>query len=479
MKRAFRGDSAKEFFSSGSGKAGTTFLLTLVVVSIYVLATYPLDFGVQRWNNPAVWADFPKLAPPSWSNFFSGQKRAEHLVLELRSPSSVSLTPGSSTASYSFQFDYSADEPPSFTSLTIYNVTYFSSSPTVSAALTRPDGRLVELYSFTIPGPRSGEALPVSRYYETPRRIFLTGEAQVAASASDFLKQEFGVYFPPGDLTIKGTDRALFGTPGKGGEFEVLKGHYILNVRADLGSPSDTVTSVKIVVAGRVFGLMGTDSLGRDLAVGLLFGFPVALFIGLATSTLATVAGTVLGIESGYRGGKTDTVIQRGSDILVNIPLLPILIFLTFIIGQKLWVVMVILVAFSWPGLAITVRSMVLQMRSSQLVEAAVAMGASPTRIMLRHVFPQTAPFIFAQLIFFTPSAILAEASLSFLGLGDPSLPTWGQILELGFRNGGVYAGYWWWVLPPGFLIVLTALTFALVALGLEPVVNPRLRRMK
>jgi peptide/nickel transport system permease protein len=87
------------------------------------------------------------------------------------------------------------------------------------------------------------------------------------------------------------------------------------------------------------------------------------------------------------------------------------------------------------------------------------------------------APFIVAQMIFFAPGAILAEASLSFLGLGDPSIPTWGQMLEAGFRTGALYVGYWWWVLPPGILIVITALAFMLLALALEPIVDPRLRR--
>ena len=98
---------------------------------------------------------------------------------------------------------------------------------------------------------------------------------------------------------------------------------------------------------------------------------------------------------------------------------------------------------------------------------------------MLRHIFPQVAPYILSQMIFYTPSAILAEAGLSFLGLGDPSMPTWGQILEYGFRNGAVYLGYWWWILPPGILIVFSAVTFVLLALGLEPVVNPKLRRWR
>ena len=135
------------------------------------------------------------------------------------------------------------------------------------------------------------------------------------------------------------------------------------------------------------------------------------------------------------------------------------------------------MIVIGWPGLAIVVRSMVLQMRTGQLVEATRAIGASNKRIMFRRLLVQVAPFVFAQMIFFTPAAILAEAGLSFLGLGDPSIPTWGQILEHGFRTGAVYIGYWWWVLPPGLLIVATAMTFVLLTLGLEPVVNPRLRK--
>ncbi len=104
---------------------------------------------------------------------------------------------------------------------------------------------------------------------------------------------------------------------------------------------------------------MGTDSLGRDLARGLLYGFPVALTIGVITSVMATIIGTSLGIISGYLGGKTDIAIQRISDVLSNIPLLPILLFLAFILGQKLWIVMATLVVFGWPGMTIVIRSMV------------------------------------------------------------------------------------------------------------------------
>jgi peptide/nickel transport system permease protein len=202
----------------------------------------------------------------------------------------------------------------------------------------------------------------------------------------------------------------------------------------------------------------------------------VALLIAIVTSILSTVLGASLGIVSGYSGGKTDAVIQRGADIVSNVPLLPLLIFLVFIIGPNLAVILLVLVAFSWPGLTILVRSMVLSLRTGNIVEAARAMGASRWRIMTRHVFPQVAPFIVAQMIFAAPAAILAEASLSFLGLGDPSIPTWGQMLESGFRTGALYVGYWWWVIPPGVLIIVTAMAFTLLALAMEQVVDPRLR---
>jgi peptide/nickel transport system permease protein len=200
------------------------------------------------------------------------------------------------------------------------------------------------------------------------------------------------------------------------------------------------------------------------------------LLIATLSALASTIIGAGLGILSGYAGGTTDVVIQRLSDIVTNVPTLPLLIFLVFVLGAKLWLIILVLVAFSWPGLTIVVRSMVLQLRSGQLVESALALGASRKRIMLRHVFPQVAPFIVAQMIFFAPGAILAEASLSFLGLGDTSIPTWGQMLQAGFQTGALYVGYWWWVIPPGVLIIITALAFMLLALALEPIVDPRLR---
>ncbi|MEM4698721.1 MAG: ABC transporter permease subunit, partial [Acidilobaceae archaeon] len=139
-------------------------------------------------------------------------------------------------------------------------------------------------------------------------------------------------------------------------------------------------------------------------------------------------------------------------------------------------IIMIILVAFSWGGVAIISRSMALSIKSEPYVEAAKALGASTTRIIFRHIIPQIIPYAMAALVFGVPSAIIAEAGLSVLGI-DHGLPTWGRLLADAQANRGVAYNMWWWVLPPGLLLGL--FSFAFVALGftLETIVEPRLRR--
>jgi peptide/nickel transport system permease protein len=472
-------DGVRIVLGSGTGKVGMSLLAILVGISVAVPFLFPLDFGLKSWNNPLVWADNPKAVPPAWTALLDGTKQPKHHAVELEDPTSVFEQDQFATRTYSFPFTFRADAPPSFLSLTLGEITFNGRPPTVTLTITRPDGATVRLVQQVIRGIRPDETPPVTRFAEAPQRTFLSGDSGAFQAAADFARKQFGL--PITESEIRGRlEAVIFGVPDPLNPviegFQVLRGDYTATVRITTSDPRDTVESVKFVAGGGVYGLMGTDSQGRNLATGLLFGFPVALLIGVLTSIGATAIGTFFGIVSGFMGGKTDMAIQRMSDILTNIPLLPILIFLIFILGQKLWLVMAILVLFGWPGLTIILRSMVLQVRSGQLVEATRALGASRRRIMFRHIFFQMAPFIVAQMIFFTPAAILAEAGLSFLGLGDPSLPTWGQILEAGFRTGAIYVGYWWWILPPGILIVITAMAFVLLALALEPVLNPRLR---
>ena len=378
---------------------------------------------------------------------------------------------------YTHRFTYDSNLSPTFLSLSMYDVIYHDRPPTITLSILRPDNQEILIYREIISPPRPNEEGPFVRYSDSPFRINLSGDKSVSSNLIEFAQDQSDAEISVNDI-IGSNEKIIFSNFDSIESEQILSGEYTIIIKFVTNNENDSISKIRFVLGGSSYGLLGTDSLGRNLSVGLLFGFPIALLIGLTTSTITTMIGTTMGIISGYTGGRTDTIIQRFSDTLSNIPLLPILLFLIFIFGPQLWLVMTILVLFGWPGLAIIVRSMVLQINSSQSIEAAKSLGASKWRIMYRHIFPQLAPFIFAQLVFFTPAAILAEASLSFLGLGDPSIPTWGQILENGFRTGGVYIGYWWWIMPPGLLIVITAMIFVFIALALEPVVNPKLKKM-
>ena len=465
----------RQLLASGPGRVGLVLAAILSIASIYVVLTYPFDYGPTRWSNPTVWADNPHAAPPAWTNLF-GPKKAVHRVLTAAAPSSITTAGPAQIRTYSLPFSFAEDEPPSFLSFDLGQVTYHARPPSMSIVLVRPDGQQVTLYRDVVRGPRPGESAPYVRNADAPERVLLSSESATAEAAAKMISDTYGVPTTAADLGGH-PERALFGVPDGSGGFKPLPGDYRVEARIAVADPTDQVGAVGVVVGGSVFGLMGTDTQGRDLAEGLLFGLPIALIIGIAAAVVSTAIGTGLGLLSGYKGGKTDLVIQRSADIVNNVPLLPLLIFMVFVLGSQLWLIMLVLVAFSWPGLTITIRSMVLGLGTSQEVEAARALGASTRHVVVRHILPHTAPYVFTSLIFFVPAAILAEAGLSFLGLGDPTLPTWGQVLEDGYNTGAVYLGYWWWVVSPGLLIIITAVTFMLLAIAMEPIVQPRLRR--
>ena len=468
----------KELLATWPGKLGLGLFAVLVILSLYVLIRFPLSWGAETWSDPAVWADNPTAVPPVWSVALTTRADAPHRDYVVSEPTEVRPTQSGELHTYAATVDYDSDRPPTFTNFSVAGITFHDRPPVLTLSLVRPDDSTVVLFRQPVRGPREDETAPYLRYHEDALRVNLSSQPSAADAVADFLRDEYGATFRGAELA-QDLDRALFGVPDPEAPngFAVVKGTYELRLRASFQDPRDSLEEARFVVGGTVFGLMGTDSLGRDLTEGLLFGLPVALFIGLMASVVTTAVGTSLGVISGYAGGRTDLFIQRLADLVANVPLLPLLIFFVFVVGSNLYLIIGLLIIFSWPGLTILVRSMVLQLREGQLVESAITMGASRWRIMYRHIFPQIAPYVFAQMIFFAPAAILAEAGLSFLGLGDPSIPTWGQILESGFRTGAAFLGYWWWIIPPGALIIITAVTFMLISLGMEPVVNPRLRR--
>jgi peptide/nickel transport system permease protein len=464
------GGNFKLFLSTWSGRVGLALLTILTAVSLFTLTAIPISEVSRHWNDPQYWADYPKNAPPIWVNLFSNRKLLETKVLQA---GPVEITEGGNAAE--LLVDYEHDSFPTHISLVVSKLKYTDSVPLIILTVIRPDGYSIEVAKLTVPPPRENEQRPYIRFFPTPERILVSSSDELVREVYKLYVDRFNTPITPTKIMQDGPQRYLFGIP-QNGEIRPLKGVYRFILAATQSKGSLSVESVKIILGGESYGFMGTDVIGRDLALGILLGFPVSLFIGVISSLIVTGFGTSLGLVSGYLGGRIDNLIQRIADFINNIPVLPLLIFLVFTFGAKLWIIIVAFVVFGWPGLTIVTRSIVLQLRESQFVEAARAIGASSIRVLAKHIFPSIAPFVLAQVIFLTPSFILLEAALSFLGLGDPSLPTWGQILELGFRSAAVYLGYWWWILPPGILIVITALAFVMVSLGLEPIINPRVR---
>ncbi len=256
-------------------------------------------------------------------------------------------------------------------------------------------------------------------------------------------------------------------------------------LREIVSSPAD---EIRIIVKGNVYGFSGTDDLGRDLMQVLLYGTPIALAIGLTTAIITTFIGVFAGIASGYYGGIIDEIIQRIADIIGNIPTLPILIILAQIAqtqyaqyGTEVKALMTILtiigvlIIFGWGGLAITVRAMTLSIKEEPYIDAARALGASNSRIIFKHIFPQVAMYASASLVASVPGAILSEAGLSVLGIRH-GWPTWGAILSRA-RDTGRY-DIWWWIVPPGIMLSITSLAFILLGLAIEKIVEPRLRTL-
>ncbi|MCS7145591.1 MAG: ABC transporter permease [Nitrososphaerota archaeon] len=464
------GGGFKIYWSTWTGRAGLALLIVLAIVSIYTLTVLPVAEISRQWNDPQHWADYPKSAPPTWVNLFS-----ERRLLETISLSFTGARLSGGAKSQDLILNYQAETFPTYISLSIEGLEYTGTPPVLVLSVVRPDGYSVEAARIVVPPPRPGENPPITRYEQAPERVLISSSDDLARNLAQLYADKFDVLVSPTRVLQEGVQRYLMGVP-RGGSIVPLDGVYRFTLTALQSSGETSIERGRVLIGGEAYGLMGTDVIGRDLAIGLLLGFPISLFIGVVTSVIVTGIGAALGLVSGYMGGKVDNVIQRLADFMNNIPLLPILIFLVFSFGAKLWVIILVFVAFGWPGLTIVTRSIILQLRESQFIESARAVGASSLRILARHIFPHIAPFIIAQIIFFTPSFILLEAALSFLGLGDPSLPTWGQILELGFRSAAVYLGYWWWILPPGLLIIITSITFVMISLGLEPVINPRVR---
>ena len=222
--------------------------------------------------------------------------------------------------------------------------------------------------------------------------------------------------------------------------------------------------------------LLGTTEVGSDVLSQLLVGARVSIVVGFAAAVISAVLGAAVGLIGGYFGGLTDKTFDAFENWFLVIPQLPLMVVLARLLNPSLGVLILVIGLTSWAGTGRIVRSQVLTLKERAFVERARALGASDWHIIRRHILPNALPLIFANTVLIVAVAILAEAGLSFLGLGDPSNISWGTMIENGFSAGAPSAGAWWYLIPPGLCI--TVLVFAIGLLGYvwEQHINPRLQ---
>jgi peptide/nickel transport system permease protein len=440
MKNALRG-----LVQYPSAVVGLITVLVLVFTAVYAVVTIPYGEAIRLWRGgEEVWYQNPKFAAPAWINYFSEKKYAESFSARTSDGSMINdVRPGSdgtSTMTASYVFDFEADYYPQ--EMIVYLSSAFDEKqPFVSMEWLTPDGRTIRIANIAISQKQT------YRFAQDEKlRTRLRTEDVIAT---------------------------LFSDPETG---ELIKGRYQLTIIGTNFEPSSTIEA-EFVFHGQVYGLAGTDQARRDLVLPLLWGAPVALTFGLIASLGSSVLTMIIAAIGTWYGGWIDELIQRITEINLVLPFLSILIMIGTFYSRSIWVMLGATVALSiFTGGIKAFRSIFLQVKESMYIEAARAYGASGPRIVFNYLIPRMIPLLIPGLVSSVPAFVFLEASLAVLGLGDPVLPTWGKIIEDANTNGALYRGYYYWILEPAVLLMITGLGFAMLGFALDRIFNPRLR---
>lgn len=474
-----------EVVRTKTGLVGFSMLAFLVGLVLIVPFVAPFDV-VSDWKTREAWLDNPRDAAPEWSEMFAGKKLPRSIIMTPCDAPAVPLSmvtakepcahgPWTKYAvrtslggNYTFiemtrKFRFDADVFPSEFSMRVW-AAYGLNAPLATVTWIRPDNvnftLLQVVPAFRAPDPN---IYPISLMDQVKQDVRTWAITTFGADDSNLIAPEVTLFAKSG-IGMLDPNRA-----------ELLKGDYTIKV--ELVAAGYVGLDAKAIIFGTIFGVAGTDSSRRDLLVGLLWGAPVALAFGSVAAIVIVVLQTVLGALATWYGGWWDEIIQRGADVLLIIPLLPILLLIAIIYSPSIWLTLAVLVALGFVGSTTKVaRSIVLQVKEEAYIEAAVSYGASRSRILFRHILPRLLPYTFALIALSVPAFIFLEASLSFLGLGDPLLPTWGSILGQAYTANAAFHNFWWWIAFPAMGIVFATVAFSLLGYSFDKVLNPRLR---
>ena len=254
--------------------------------------------------------------------------------------------------------------------------------------------------------------------------------------------------------------------------FASILGHGVYQTFTGKGLSADGIP----VAPGTNGFILGTDYVGRDLLVRILYGARISLFVGLSTTAMATVAGVIVGLVAGYYGGWIDTILARFIDAVLAFPFIVLALALAAIYGSSLTIVIGVITFFSWAGISRIVRGQTLSIKEKEYIEAARSLGAGPWRIMFIDILPNLMGPVLVLATLYIPTAIVFEATLSFLGIGIPApAASWGVILS---EAQQFYQVSWWYVVFPATALLLTTLAFNLLGDGIRDAMDPRTERL-
>ena len=223
--------------------------------------------------------------------------------------------------------------------------------------------------------------------------------------------------------------------------------------------------------------ILGTTSLGRDIFSQIVYGTRSALLVGSTAAFMVAFIGTIIGLLSGYYGGWIETILMRAADIAFGIPFLPFVIVLSAFLEPSIWNVVFAMALVLWRDTARVIRSQALTLRSRGYVEAARVCGSSDIQIIIRHIAPNILPLSFLYGSIAIGWAILTEASISFLGFGDPESISWGYMLQDAFASQALSQQAYFWFVPPGLAIILVVSAGFFISRGYENILFPKLDR--
>ncbi len=245
--------------------------------------------------------------------------------------------------------------------------------------------------------------------------------------------------------------------------------------RAGLDTAASRADGVPQWASPSEYGPLGTDYLRRSVWAQFVWGSRISLFVGLAATMVTIALGSTFGVVAGFVGGRVDSALMRITEWFLVIPFLPLAIVLASVLGRSVWNIIFVIGVTSWPSTARLVRAQVLTVKQRLFVDRSRSLGASGSHVVFRHILPNVSGLILANATLAVPISILAETTLSFLGLGDPRRPSWGKTLVEAFDNSALTRNAWWYFVPPGLGILLVVLAFTLIGQTLERIADPRL----